>query len=84
MAALSAAVPGDPALAGAVVPLLICNAEMTPVAAIEVVGADATPDAAIPDPARVAHFRALGIRYLRLSVKTMPRPETLHALIYRT
>jgi hypothetical protein len=31
----------------------------------------------------VDYLRSLGIRYLRLSPKTLPKPEEIRALLYR-
>lgn len=70
----------EPALAQATLDLLVCNAEMKPVAAIDIIGADA----GAADPARLAQLRAYGIRYLRLSVKSLPKPEGVRALLYHT
>ena len=69
----------DPALTRISIDLLICNAAMSPVAAIDVM--DAGSGAA--DVAKSDHLKALGIRYLRLSVKSMPRPDEFHALLYK-
>lgn len=69
----------DPALALDTVDLLVCNASMAPVAVIDII--DATSGAA--NAAKTAHLKALGVRYLRLSAKSMPRPDALHALIYK-
>lgn len=69
----------DPALALETVDLLVCNAAMAPVAVIDII--DATSGAA--NATKTAHLKALGVRYLRLSAKSMPRPDALHALIYK-
>ncbi|HWA14248.1 MAG TPA: DUF2726 domain-containing protein [Burkholderiales bacterium] len=72
--------PGlDPGIAQATVDLLVCNARFAPVAAIDVAG----PDAGAPDAAKVEALRGLGLRYLRLSAKSLPRPEQLRHLLYR-
>ena len=69
----------DPALARTSIDLLICNAAMSPVAAIDVI--DAGSGAA--NVAKSDHLKALGIRYLRLSAKSLPRPNEFHALLYK-
>lgn len=69
----------DPALARSTLDLLVCNAEMKPVAAIDIIGADAAPI----DSARLLHLKACGVRYLRLSAKSLPKPEAVRALLYR-
>ena len=69
----------DPALAPTSIDLLICNAAMSPVAAIDVI--DAGSGAA--NVAKSDHLKALGIRYLRLSAKSLPRPDEFHALLYK-
>lgn len=69
----------DPKLAQTTVDLLVCNAGLDPVAAIDVSGAEAPP----PDAAKVQALRGLGIRYLRLSAKSLPRPGQLKDLLYR-
>jgi hypothetical protein len=66
----------DPALA---IDLLICNAAMSAVAAIDLI--DAGSGAA--NAAKADYLKALGIRYLRLSAKSLPRPDELHALLYK-
>jgi hypothetical protein len=80
MAKLPGAGQSDPAVAQAQLDLLVCNAEMKPVAAIDIIGPDAGP----ADAARLAQLRALGIRYLRLSVKSLPKPDAVRALLYHT
>ncbi len=69
----------DPALARTSIDLLICNAATSPVAAIDVI--DAGSGAA--NVAKSDHLKALGIRYLRLSAKSLPRPDEFHALLYK-
>ena len=69
----------DPALARASIDLLICNAATSPVAAIDVI--DAGSGAA--NVAKSDHLKALGIRYLQLSAKSLPRPDEFHALLYK-
>jgi hypothetical protein len=72
--------PGlDPVIAQATVDLVICNAQLAPVAAIDV----AAPGAGAPDAAKVEALRGLGLRYLRLTAKSLPKPEQLRDLIYR-
>ena len=69
----------DPALARTSIDLLICNSATSPVAAIDVI--DASSGAA--NVAKSDHLKALGIRYLRLSAKSMPRPDEFHSLLYK-
>jgi hypothetical protein len=69
----------DPALAPDTVDLLVCNAAMSPVAVIDIIDATSGP----ANAAKTAHLKSLGVRYLRLSAKSMPRPDALHALIYK-
>ena len=69
----------DPALTRISIDLLICNAAMSPVAAIDVI--DAGSGAA--SVAKSDHLKTLGIRYLRLSAKSLPRPDEFHALLYK-
>ena len=79
LAALSTGGAIDPALARTGVDLLICNAAMSAVAAIDLIDAgNGTANAAKTD-----YLRALGIRYLRLSAKSLPRPDELHAMLYK-
>ncbi len=61
------------------VDLLICNAAMSAVAAIDLI--DAGSGAAYA--AKSDYLKALGIRYLRLSAKSLPRPDELHAMLYK-
>jgi len=69
----------DALLAGAQISLLVCNAGMSVVAAIDV-----TSDAAgAGDAAKVDCLRSLGIRYLKLSPKSLPKPGDIRTLIYR-
>ena len=89
LSALSTGGAIDPALARTGVDLLICNATMSAVAAIDLIDAGLI-DAGLIDagagPANAAksdHLKALGIRYLRLSAKSLPRPDELHALLYK-
>jgi hypothetical protein len=76
LSALSTGGAIDPALA---VDLLICNAAMSAVAAIDLI--DAGSGAA--NAAKSDYLKGLGIRYLRLSAKSLPRPDELHALLYK-
>ena len=69
----------DPALARTSIDLLICNAATSPVAAIDVI--DAGSGAA--NVAKSDHLKALGIRYLQLAAKSLPRPDEFHALLYK-
>ena len=79
LSALSTGGAVDAALAHAGVDLVICNAAMAPVAAIDLMDAAGAAASA----AKAEHLRALGIRYLRLSVKSLPKPEEWHALLYK-
>jgi hypothetical protein len=79
LAALSATGVSDAALARASIDLLVCNAEMSAVAAIDVIG----PDGRASEAPKADYLRSLGIRYLRLSAKTLPKPEEIRALLYR-
>lgn len=79
LSALSSGGVVDPALARAGVDLLICNAAMSAVAAFDLI--DAGTGAA--NAAKSDFLKALGIRYLRLSAKSLPRPDELHALLYK-
>lgn len=78
-----ARLPGyGPAESGAMrstLDLLVCNAAMKPVAGIDIIGADSGP----ADPGKLSRLRAIDVRYLRLSVKSLPKPEAVHALLYR-
>jgi hypothetical protein len=76
LSALSTGGAIDPALT---IDLLICNAAMSAVAAIDLI--DAGTGAA--SAAKSDHLKALGIRYLGLSAKSLPRPDELHALLYK-
>ena len=76
LSALSTGGTIGPALA---VDLLICNAAMSAVAAIDLI--DAGSGAA--NAAKSDYLKVLGIRYLRLSAKSLPRPDELHALLYK-
>ncbi|HEX9451045.1 MAG TPA: hypothetical protein VF934_06490 [Burkholderiales bacterium] len=79
LSALSTGGMIDPALARSGVDLLICNAAMSAVAAIDLI--DAGSSAA--NVAKSDHLKTLGIRYLRLSAKSLPRPDQWHALLYK-
>ncbi len=79
LATLSATAVSDAALARASIDLLVCNAELSAVAAIDVIG----PDGHAPDATKADYLRSLGIRYLRLSAKSLPKPEEIQALLYR-
>ena len=84
ISALSTGGAVDPALAHANVDLLICNAAMSAVAAIDVI--DAGPIDAGNAPAHAAkadYLKALDIRYLQLTAKSLPRPDEMHALLYK-
>ena len=69
----------DPAVARIGVDLLICNAAMSPVAAVDLIDAGNAP----LNAAKADYLKALDIRYLRLSAKSLPRPDELHALLYK-
>ena len=69
----------DAQLAGAEISLLVCNAGMSIVAAIDVAG----PEAPAGDAAKAECLRSLGIRYLKLSPKSLPKPGDIRTLIYR-
>jgi hypothetical protein len=69
----------DPALARTGVDLLICNTAMSPVAAVDLVDEGNAP----LNAAKADYLKALDIRYLRLSAKSLPRPDELHALLYK-
>jgi hypothetical protein len=69
----------DPALQSACVDLLVCNAAMAIVAAIDIAG----PEPAASDAAKAECLRSLGIRHLRLSPKSLPKPEDIRTLLYR-
>jgi hypothetical protein len=69
----------DPAISRATVDLLVCNAQLSAVAAIDLI----VPGTPQPDPAKSDSLKSLGIRYLRLSTKSLPKPEELHTLLYR-
>ena len=84
LSSLSASGAIDPELARAGVHLLICNAAMSAVAAIDLIDsglADASNSAA--NTAKSDYLKALGIRYLRMTAKSLPRPDELHALLYK-
>jgi hypothetical protein len=69
----------DATLSRATIDLLICNPQMAPVAAIDIIGAQ-TPS---PESAKVEFLKSLELRYLRLSAKSLPKPEAMHALLYK-
>ena len=79
LSALSSSGTIDPALVRVDVDLLICNAAMSAVAIIDLI--DAGNGAA--NAAKADYLKALGIRYLRLSPKSLPRPDELHAMLYK-
>src|SRR6266850_638941 len=79
LAALAADSASDAALARGSVDLVVCNPAMSVVAAIDVIG----PEGRAPDATKGDYLRSLGIRYLRLSAKTLPKPEEIRALLYR-
>lgn len=69
----------DARLADAQISLLVCNAGISIVAAIDVIESEAAP----ADGAKAETLRALGIRYLKLSPKSIPKPEDVRTLLYR-
>jgi hypothetical protein len=79
LAALAANSTGDAALARGSVDLVVCDPAMSVVAAIDVIG----PEGHTSDATKADYLRSLGIRYLRLSAKTLPKPEEIRALLYR-
>ena len=79
LATLAANGASDTALARGSVDLVVCNPAMSVVAAIDVIG----PDGPTPDATKADYLRSLGIRYLRLSAKSLPKPEEIQALLYR-
>jgi len=79
VSALSTGGTIDPGLARISVDLLICNAAMSPVAAIDMIDAGNAP----AHTAKSEHLKALGIRYLRMSAKSLPRPDELRAMLYK-
>lgn len=79
MAKLPGYGPAESGATRATLDLLVCNAAMKPVAGIDMIGADSGP----ADPGKLSRLRALDIRYLRLSVKSLPKPEAVRALLYR-
>jgi len=79
LSALSTGGAIDPALSRTDVDLLICNAAMSAVAAIDLTDAGN----AAANAAKADYLKALDIRYLRLSAKSLPRPDELHALLYK-
>jgi len=72
LSALSTGGMIDPALARSGVDLLVCNTAMSAVVAIDLI--DAGSGAA--NVAKSDHLKTLGIRYLRLSAKSLPRPTS--------
>lgn len=79
LATLSATGISDGALANARIDLLVCNSEMSAVAAVDVI----SPEGQAPDTAKAEYLRSLGVRYLRLSAKALPKPGEIRALLYR-
>jgi hypothetical protein len=76
LSALSTGGAIDLALA---VDVLICNAAMAPVAAIDSIDAKS----GTVNAAKSEYLKAIGVRYLRLSAKSLPRPDDLHAMLYK-
>jgi hypothetical protein len=60
------------------VDLLICDAKFAMIAAVDVIAAGGQAD-----PTKTALLREAGIRYLRFSTASMPKPADIHTLIYR-
>ncbi len=60
------------------VDLLVCDAGFRLIAAIDVFGSEARSDAD-----KTSFLREAGIRYLKLSVGSMPKPADVRTLIYR-
>ena len=84
LSALSTGGAIDPALARIGVDLLICNATMSAVAAIDLIDAGTIDAGNVPvNAAKADYLKALDIRYLRLTAKSLPRPDELHALLYK-
>ncbi|HXF16618.1 MAG TPA: hypothetical protein VN496_06415 [Burkholderiales bacterium] len=79
LAALSTGAPLAEPLSHASVDLVICNAALAPVAAIDLIDAASGP----APVAKSEHLRMLGVRYLRLSVKSLPKPDEWHTLLYK-
>ena len=79
LAALAADSASDAALARGSVDLVVCNPAMSVVAAIDVIG----PEGHTSDATKADYLRSLGIRYLRLSAKALPKPAEIRALLYR-
>lgn len=69
----------DPLLATSGIDLLICNAALSPVAAVDVIDTTSGP----ANQLKSDYLKGLGIRYLRLSAKSVPRPQEWHALLYK-
>lgn len=69
----------DASLAESEIGLLVCNAGMSIVAAIDIAGVEQSAT----DAAKAEYLRSLGIRYLRLSAKSLPKPEDIRTLLYR-
>jgi len=79
LTALGAADASAPALASGGLDLLICDAGLSPVAAVDLIDAAGAP----ADASKSDYLKSLGIRYLRLSAKSLPRPADWHALLYK-
>jgi hypothetical protein len=79
LATLSATGARDIAIARGSVDLLVCNSAISIVAAIDVIG----PEGRAPEAQKADYLRSLGIRYLRLSVSSLPRREDIQSLLYR-
>lgn len=79
LATLAANGISDAASARSNVDLVVCNPAMSIVAAIDVIG----PEGRAPDAPKADYLRSLGVRYLRLSASSLPKPEEIQALLYR-
>ena len=79
LSALDTGATLDASLARTSIDLLICNPALAPVAAADL--ADSTGDSAHAQ--KLAFLKGLGIRYLQLSDKSLPRPEEWHGLLYK-
>jgi hypothetical protein len=60
------------------VDVLVCDAGFRFIAAVDVLAAEARPEAE-----KLSFLRDAGIRYLKVTVGTMPKPAEARALVYR-
>ena len=79
LSALDGGATLDAFLARSSIDLLICSPSLSPVAAADF--ADSTERPAHAQ--KLAFLKGLGIRYLQLSDKSLPRPDEWHALLYK-